>query len=125
MTSTNTGEGSALEFLIAQNKRCLQEHTECNQIELPQRNFLPTRLIDVGFGPSPSVHLCELTDLPIGAQFVALSHCWGKSRPVTLTKANLASFKRGIAVRTLPKTFQDAIEVVRRFEHRYIWIDSL
>jgi hypothetical protein len=57
--------------------------------------------------------------------YVALSHCWGKSKiPVTDTP-NLPERKKGIQFQSLPKTFQDAIVVTRRLGYQYLWIDSL
>mgnify|MGYP005989207325 CR=1 FL=1 len=37
----------------------------------------------------------------------------------------MAEFEAGIETDLLPKTFQDAMEVARFLEGRYIWIDSL
>jgi hypothetical protein len=86
---------------------------------------MPTRVLDVGTVGHHSVRVCEKTGIPSGAEYVALSHCWGKLLPLTLTKSNITKLKHGINDLELPKTFQDAIAVTRRFKHRYIWIDSL
>jgi len=42
-----------------------------------------------------------------------------------LTKANAKMLRQGIPNSRLPKTFQDAIIVTRKFKKQYIWIDSL
>jgi hypothetical protein len=122
--SRNTGDDMALRFLSIQNQHCLQYHTNCP----PQhqgRDFLPTRLIDVGDTADPSVRLREHI-LPIaGVRYAVLSHCWGNYRPATLTKLTADSFKSGVAITALPKTFQDAIVVTRRMQLKFIWIDSL
>jgi hypothetical protein len=74
--------------------------------------------------------------------YVTLSHCWGDAQFLCLSPENMGNFKDGIAVASLPQTFQDAIDFARRlgsvptFLHRddpsvqlptvrYIWIDSL
>jgi hypothetical protein len=62
--------------------------------------------------------------------YVTLSHCWGGATFAKLTEDKLAPFKKGISVKDLPQTFQDAIRVARRLgskpgKVRYIWIDSL
>ncbi|KAH3906291.1 hypothetical protein HBH56_206310 [Parastagonospora nodorum] len=121
VTSSSTGTGSAIEFLLAQNEQCLKEHLEC-RLHNSEINFFPTRVVEI---TNLSARICLRECVPAGAQFVALSHCWGKSRPLTLTKSNLAALAQGIAVASLPKTFQDAIDVTKKFGHRYIWIDSL
>ncbi len=56
---------------------------------------------------------------------MALSYCWGKAKFCTLRKHNLTRFKEGIRLSTLPKTFQDAVEITGWVQIRYLWIDSL
>ena len=58
-------------------------------------------------------------------EYVALSHCWGKTKPAILKKHMLGPMTSGIEWSRLPKTFQDAIVVTRRLGSRYLWIDSL
>lgn len=41
------------------------------------------------------------------------------------TMSNLPAQLERIDLESLPKTFLDAMEVVRRLGHRYLWIDSL
>ena len=45
--------------------------------------------------------------------------------PLELKRDTLAAFKDRIDVLDLPKIFQDSVEVTRKFEIRYLWIDSL
>lgn len=120
--SANTGDRSTLQFLMAQNNRCLTEHAECQR---RPSDFTPTRLIDVGGEEDSMVHLCDRIEVAQESRYAVLSHCWGKHLPLTLSTTNCKSFKGGIQVASLPKTFQDAIKVVRTFGHRYLWIDSL
>jgi hypothetical protein len=59
-------------------------------------------------------------------RYACLSHCWGQHRPVTTTKATLASFiADGIAWADMPATFRDAITLAEKLGIFYIWIDSL
>lgn len=44
---------------------------------------------------------------------------------VKLLSSNLVSFQDQIDIGKLPKTFRDAIDVVRRSDIEYVWIDSL
>jgi hypothetical protein len=61
----------------------------------------------------------------IRAPYIALSHSWGKTRHIVTEKKNIENHKRGIPLDSLPKTFQDAVELTKSIGLRYIWIDSL
>jgi hypothetical protein len=61
----------------------------------------------------------------VSGPFVSLSHCWGGAEILKLTTTNISVLKGDISFLQLPKTFQDAIQVVRTLGIRYIWIDSL
>lgn len=84
------------------------------------------RIVDVQDGSSDP-RLADVDEVPAGAIYMTLSHCWGdpKHKPLTLTLNTLAPFKKGILWNTLPKTFADAIVFTRNMGIRYIWIDSL
>jgi Heterokaryon incompatibility protein (HET) len=59
---------------------------------------------------------------------VALSHRWGSPQQhakFCTYKSNIEEFKRGIDVKLLPKTFQDAVHVTRGLGLQRLWIDSL
>jgi len=86
---------------------------------------MPTGVLDVGSADHRSVRVLDRTDIPTVTYYAALSHCWARLTPLTLTTSNLATLKRGIADSELPKTFRDAVSVTRSFQYRYIWIDSL
>ena len=58
-------------------------------------------------------------------RYVALSHCWGESKPLSTTKVNEAARHLGIPSSQIPKTFQDAIRVTRWLGLQYLWIDSI
>lgn len=59
-------------------------------------------------------------------QYVALSHCWGDSRPPCLTtRSTKERNMREITWLSLPNTFRDAIEVTRELNIQFLWIDSL
>ncbi|KAH6718373.1 heterokaryon incompatibility protein-domain-containing protein, partial [Leptodontidium sp. MPI-SDFR-AT-0119] len=58
--------------------------------------------------------------------YVTLSYCWGDlSSMSTTTKSSLKARLENIAWNDLPKTFQDAISLVRKLKIEYIGIDSL
>ncbi|RYP47149.1 hypothetical protein DL768_006759 [Monosporascus sp. mg162] len=61
----------------------------------------------------------------LAAPYAALSHRWGSSQPLCTLKSNIANHMRGVAIETVPRTFQDSIRVTRHLGIRYLWIDSL
>ena len=87
----------------------------------------PTRLLDVG--PlsglqEPHLHICDRqSDKDI--RYVALSHSWGNASIRKSEKATLKSLINSVPLKSLSRTFQDAIRICRRLTRRYLWIDSL
>ncbi|PMD26175.1 heterokaryon incompatibility [Hyaloscypha hepaticicola] len=56
---------------------------------------------------------------------MTLSHRWGDATFIKLLKKNADELKVGILIDHLPQTFRDAVEVTRKFNIHYLWIDSL
>ena len=56
---------------------------------------------------------------------MTLSHRWGTASFLNLTKDNIGTLEAGGPLSTLPKTFREAVEIVRRLGERFLWIDSL
>lgn len=56
--------------------------------------------------------------------YAALSHRWGESRGLTLTKRFLHYGRDSFSWITMPQTFRDAITFALKLDIRYIWIDS-
>ncbi|KAI9767487.1 MAG: hypothetical protein M1839_004498 [Geoglossum umbratile] len=85
---------------------------------------LPTRVLDVGVPGQP--HIINLFESKgkVG-RYIALSHCWGKTPIIKTLSTTLETFKSGMPVESLPKTFQEAILLTRRLGIQYLWIDSL
>ena len=104
---------------------CRFFHPHCGYFSRKEKCF-PTRLLDVGLNG------CERWRLVLPAedkleslQYMTLSHRWGSEPFIKLQKSNIDLFRVGERIKDLPRTFKDAIEVVRRFSVRYLWIDSL
>ncbi|OHF04123.1 heterokaryon incompatibility protein [Colletotrichum orchidophilum] len=85
---------------------------------------LPTRVLDVGPSDGSEEPKLLITN-GFHASYAALSHCWGKHRILTTTSKNLVQHCKIIRFSSLAKTFQDAIQIVRFLNLRYLWIDSL
>jgi hypothetical protein len=90
------------------------------------RNEWPSRLIAVRGHENPMVKLCETSVLVASRlHYLTLSHCWGAFVPLRLLGTNIAAFLEDIPFDSLPKTFQNAVEMTRNLGLHYLWIDSL
>lgn len=125
------GWGEASVSLVRRWIAACEEHENCRTRSLTdiyktQGHPRFARIVDVQDGSSDP-RLADADQVPAGAIYMTLSHCWGdpNHKPLTLTLDTLAPFKKGIPWNTLPKTFADAIVFTRNMGIRYIWIDSL
>src|SRR5216117_1215044 len=96
----------------------MNNHEKCGiGIEAP----LPKRVLDVS---KKDVFLYESQNEP--CRYLCLSHCWGSSRPRSMTTSKtLSSYKQRIPWDHFPKNFQDAIHFCRSMQIPYLWIDCL
>lgn len=86
----------------------------------------PTRLIEVVSQNGREPRLVYSSDLAEQhPEYAALSYCWGDTLPICTLRATEPEFRTQIPYRTLPRTFQDAIDIVRVLHLPYIWIDAL
>lgn len=88
---------------------------------------LPTRVVDVGDKDSGFLRLYYPAQ-PKKAEYLALSHCWGKLEEkdkFCTSLKNVDDLCRGFSMNDLPQTFKDAVTVTRELGKRYLWIDSL
>lgn len=118
---TDTRSEACLRFIKESVRQCCAEHGACRN---SSKGFVPTRLLYVG-GGTAALRLCETTTWQEQPPYVALSHCWGGSKPLSLVRSRLEEFKRHIDVADLPNTFKDAITVTQELQLPYLWIDSL
>jgi hypothetical protein len=119
-----------VQFLLNRFKTCVEEHTACAPSQTS--DWIPTRLLDVQ--PIGSARDCialvERSDVQAimayeEADYLTLSHVWGSSKPLCLTKGNYLDMKSGVPVDALPPCYKDAVHIARRLHIRYLWIDSL
>ncbi|OAL56489.1 HET-domain-containing protein [Pyrenochaeta sp. DS3sAY3a] len=101
-------------------EQCEEQHAICREPSLSQ---LPTRVIDVG-SETQDAHLF-IPSNGEKARYATLSHCWGKARPLTLTRETLDQYCSAMPLIYMPKTFQEAITITRALDIRYLWIDSV
>jgi len=100
--------------------QCRNNHSTCPSAQ----SVLPSRVINVG-PPDGCSEPFLYESRHESALYITLSHCWGDLPPLTTTTTTLAQRKQTILLEELPKTFQDAVIITRRFNVRYLWIDSL
>ncbi|EKG20123.1 Heterokaryon incompatibility [Macrophomina phaseolina MS6] len=116
---------SALSVAKKWYEECLEEHCNaCTEASKGRHRFFPSRIVDVGELADPDVRVI-VPPIPIDEPYATLSHCWGHSQTLRLVQDNIEGFARGIPLKTLPKTFEEAVIVARRLDLRYLWIDSL
>ncbi|EFW99014.1 tol protein [Grosmannia clavigera kw1407] len=99
-------------------KNCFENHTACGTPD--SKPYAPKRFIDVR---NDRVVLRENVKV---ARYDCLSHCWGPSQsPIKTLKSTLADFQSEIPWAQLSKMFQDAVDICRRLDIDYLWLDSL
>lgn len=121
--SQYTGSDECFQLAKGWLEKCLASHASCSQWS---GQSLPTRLLDVGDSVAcERIRLVLAEEVPGGSSYLTLSYCWGKTKPLVLTTALLATFRTSITISALPRTIQDAVDITRRLGYRFLWIDSL
>ncbi|KAF4973282.1 hypothetical protein FSARC_357 [Fusarium sarcochroum] len=104
--------------------RCDKYHPFCKHAKDPA--WKPSRLLYLSPPSGPlKVRLVEGEDVPDQVEYLTLSHRWGGTNPLQLTRDTLEPFKSSMSVDALSRTFVDACNTVRKLGHAYLWIDSL
>ena len=104
---------------------CLSKHVSCG-VDSGLTFIPPTRVIDVGPpNGSRDPRLYITSEEEQNMRYMTLSHCWGGAEIFNLTHETYEQLLSGFPMIILPQSFQDAIEICRRLNQRYLWIDSL
>jgi hypothetical protein len=75
---------------------------------------------------TPAGHTIKLlTDVTTAVEYAALSYCWGSSPGLVTDSYNIEAHKEGLKVKSMPKTFQDAVAVAQGLGLAHLWIDAL
>lgn len=119
--ATDVRSDSCTWFIRESVRQCVAEHPAC---VLPFQGFIPSRLLYVG-GGEQSLRLYETRTWSQPTAWVALSHCWGGAKPLSLTRETYNDFQQHIDFSKLPETFRNAISVTQMLGLAYLWIDSL
>ncbi|KAG6358558.1 hypothetical protein INS49_012075 [Diaporthe citri] len=107
---------------------CTSHHSGCPKEYAVDMESRPKRLIHVAMeGAGPSARLVNTVSLSDDLQYLALSHCWGGKKFITLQKSNLEDFERSLPLEShdFNKTFAEAISITGLLGYTYLWIDSL
>ncbi|OCK76738.1 HET-domain-containing protein, partial [Lepidopterella palustris CBS 459.81] len=91
---------------------------------------MPVRTINVGDRdnePFLEIHdsTRNLSERNKSSDWATLSHCWGGLSPLTTELKTIEERRRAIPLRTMPKTFRDAVIITRELQIQHLWIDSL
>lgn len=118
---------------------CEATHQCCksNFLHAASATFFPTHIIDTAKSHTGFVYIRHRDEIQ-GSQYShwaeedfptywTVSHRWGDPKRLPkLLQTNMEDYRRnGILLTSLPQTFQDAISIIRRLGHRYLWIDCL
>ena len=113
----------SFEFIRTRIRNCVNGHANCKQ-----QRYWPKRLIyvrrPINGRDEDSVRLVECT-ADFKWRYIALSHCWGKTRILTSTTETKAQRMAGIPIHELSRTFHDSVILARELRVHYLWIDSL
>jgi hypothetical protein len=75
------------------------------------------------------VEQASIVELRAVPRYLALSYVWGEVANIRLTTGNRSSLLLPGGIRKagpkIPRTVRDAIELVRRLDARYLWVDTL
>ncbi|KAI0528321.1 HET-domain-containing protein [Xylaria bambusicola] len=94
-------------------------HRLCHAARFDQ-DYMPKRVLDLRH------HKIVLVEDIKPHAYACLSHCWGPSQsPIKTLSTTIDTFKEDIPWQSLSRTFQDAVDICRRLDIRYLWIDSL
>ncbi|CAM1506145.1 Fc.00g057860.m01.CDS01 [Cosmosporella sp. VM-42] len=104
---------------------CENHHSACSENSFGVGGIVvPRRLLDVGLPGQPNIRLMPTAGQPL--RYAALSYCWGAVQVGTITTSETVDqMMRGMSLRLLSQTIQDAITVVRKLGIRYLWVDAL
>jgi hypothetical protein len=122
-----SGNDSRLTTIKAWLDTCDQEHTYCKALSARDSiTTLPTRVIHVPVAQRPTLILVDQIQGKSSLRYATLSHRWrNEANMPKLMRNNLNALRQGTVIETLPKVFTDSMEMCRRLNIQYLWIDAL
>jgi hypothetical protein len=104
-------------------EECTTKHPKRERLR--DKAWFPSRLLDLRATDSDAIRLLDTSKAPPIGPYMTLSHSWGGAPIAQLERSNSDDFERHMLLESFPKTFREAIAVVRSLDVRYLWIDSL
>ncbi|KAL7806663.1 heterokaryon incompatibility domain-containing protein [Trichoderma aethiopicum] len=120
----STDSDASIDWVVDKLSQCDKSHA-CHRKSSGSTGSLPGRILDIGSADDDLIRLKAFEDDSEMPKYACLSHCWGTSRPLSTTIANLEIHKQGMSWNILPRLFQDTVTVMRRLGISLLWIDSL
>ncbi|ORY03049.1 heterokaryon incompatibility protein-domain-containing protein [Clohesyomyces aquaticus] len=121
----NTASSTSINRASMWLKNCVDTHLICRPNITSE---LPSRIIDVTEikkGDEKGVRLVK-TSFGEAGKYACLSHCWGKALiQCCTTRATLHQATEFIGFNSMPQNFRDAVEITRKLQLQYLWIDSI
>ncbi|KAH6675822.1 heterokaryon incompatibility protein-domain-containing protein [Halenospora varia] len=115
-----------VQLLSDWKSKCHDSHKDdchASRVSSAQSEVRPRLLID-------TVQRCLVRSFQ-GVSYIALSYVWGQASTLKTVKANVDTFmeenalSRGEYLSQIPKTIQDAMNLVGVLQERYLWVDAL
>lgn len=109
---------------------CVRRHRKCQSgsgdgVWYPSRLLDLTRVNDAEPWSEQTVCLIETARVTPAGRYTTVSHRWGPTEQLRLTKHTYPQLAEGVSLRSLPQLMQDVIFVSLELGIRYIWIDLL
>nr|POF17723.1 hypothetical protein CFP56_13135 [Quercus suber] len=98
---------------------CQTTHSLCNSHGVSS-TFAPTRLMKL---EGLAARLIDSSLEQLSSGYVALSHCWGTEKFLSLSTSTLEALRKGLPIASFPSSFSDAMVVTQSMGFEYIWID--
>ncbi|RSL69361.1 hypothetical protein CEP53_002240 [Fusarium sp. AF-6] len=99
------------------------------QYPLPDSDFFPTRVIDLGADPGGEELKLATKHKCLDQQYAALSYCWGTPEEAKMQfktlRCNLQDRHSGFKLSEVSQVIRDAVAVCRAFDVRYLWVDAV
>lgn len=93
----------------------------CKPLQLSNRKFKPSRLIDLGEIPAlVQPRLVMTASIEEEIDYITLSHCRGTGQFMQLTNSSLTDITKGIPISGLSRTFRDTMETAKQLGFCYV-----
>ncbi|KAH9885322.1 heterokaryon incompatibility protein-domain-containing protein [Xylariomycetidae sp. FL2044] len=124
MVAGHTSSRKTWDYIKSRLQNCQDHRSLCRQSSSCRR--MPSRLIEEQTeGANHRFRVVSTIDENVQEPYITLSHRWGDSVLLKLTKGNMVEFGRRLPSEKMPQTFIDAAIAAQELGIRYLWIDSL